>query len=101
MEWNVLHRVLFRQKCHYVYHFSLTLSLLASCYLRFARSLTHSSLFLTVRVLTKNEGVVHKAKGAKHTYKEGIENAKEVFVDVIYFRRRRQWFQVLFYIPKL
>lgn len=67
----------YRQKCHYVYHFSLLMCNMDD---------VHSHAKLT----QKRKG--SEGKGAKQRNKK---NAKEVFVDVIYFRRR---LQVLFYI---
>jgi len=76
------------KKCHYVYHFSLLMCMIWCTHIQKAMSfsLTHVLFFRR-----------RKERGSK----KKKENAKrKVFVDVIYFRRR-QWFQVLFYILKL
>jgi hypothetical protein len=81
---NVLHRVLFRRKCHYVYHsFLLVLS----------SPHVHDDVHTT-----RNE---RRSWSARRLSKVKKAKEEKVFVDVIYFRRGGGYgFQVLFYMLK-
>lgn len=73
LSWNVLHRVLFRQKCHYVYHF---------LFLFFPAVVPHMCIRWCTFICGRVKGLKCKKKKKRKTAKK-----RKVFVDVIYFRR--------------